>query len=400
MAHPWFKKFLSILLLLGFGFGLTGLVVELGVRLWFPVSDFFWDTHPVLGVKLMGGKRGRFVRPGLFDVQVDTNSHGFRDRERNYAKLPALKRIAALGDSYVEALQVPIENTLTANLEQKMRAKGLAAEALNLGVSGYGTGREYLMLREYGVKYNPDLVLMFFVGNDLLNNNGRLEGLPYVPYPLLRPDGNLSRDGAGEPRFTQIHDSSSPFSLVTAFLGQYSNAYRFFRTMFERSPTIHSLLFRFGITSTPPASGRPRRDNLGLFEIYRVAENDSLSESWRLTEALLLEVKRLSDKHRARFAVVLVPAPWEVYPEDWEQMLRRMPPGIAGELDLNKPSRRMVNFLDSRGIAYVDLLPAFRAKAATSPRLFFRGDNHWTAEGHALAADQLVEPVAKLLATP
>src|SRR5215475_12325568 len=61
--------------------GISLVIFEGMVRLFVPVSDFFWQPDPVLGSRLVPNKTGRFVRRGQFDVPVTINSHGFRDRE-------------------------------------------------------------------------------------------------------------------------------------------------------------------------------------------------------------------------------------------------------------------------------------------------------------------------------
>jgi hypothetical protein len=116
------------------------------------------------------------------------------------------------------------------------------AETFNMGLSGFGTGREYLMLREYGLRYQPDLVLLFFVGNDLLNNSVRLEGTPYVPYPLMNENLTLLRDAPGAPRFTPIVDTQSRFSFLTGFLKAHSEGFRLLRMTIERAPRVNDSL--------------------------------------------------------------------------------------------------------------------------------------------------------------
>jgi hypothetical protein len=396
MVLSGIKKTLAILLLGMFGVGFAAVALELAVRLFVPVSDFFWESDPVLGVKLVANKRGRSVKPGLFDVPVEINSHGFRDREHFYEKPAGTQRIVMLGDSYIEALQVPLERTVAALLETRLRHRGIRAETINLGVSAFGTGREYLMLREHGLRYEPDLVLLFFVGNDLLNNSARLEGTPYVPYPVLNGNRTLSRDEAGEPRFTPIVDAQSRLSFMTGFLKEYSKGYRFLRMIIQGSPSVHEIFYRLGLMSTAPATKDEATNAFGLYEIYRIVETDALIEAWTVTEQLLRETKRMTEKNGARFAVVLVPAPWEVYPELWEAILNRVPAMRQVALDPDKPSRRLTSFLHAHRIAYVDLLPGFRERARSSA-LFFQPDNHWTADGHLVAADLVVDSVASLL---
>jgi hypothetical protein len=80
-----------------------------------------------------------------FSVGIQTNSRGFRDREREPAKPGGVVRIALLGDSFVEALQVPLEKTAGQLLETRLNvAHGDSKpryEVLNFGISNYGVGR-------------------------------------------------------------------------------------------------------------------------------------------------------------------------------------------------------------------------------------------------------------------
>jgi SGNH hydrolase-like domain, acetyltransferase AlgX len=396
-ASFWKSKFAVNFVLVSFGIVIAALFLELTVRIFVPVSDFFWESNPVLGTKLVPYKRGRWVRRGLFDVQIQINSHGFRDREHSYEKAAGNKRVAMLGDSYLEALQVPWERSITYQLEEKLRSKGIRAETINLGVSGFGTGREYLMLRDCGLSYKPDLVLLFFVGNDLLNNSVRLEGKPYLPYPLVNGDKLLSRDSSGEPRFTSIVDTRSSLSFITGFLKDRSASFRLLRTTIDSSPGINEILYRLGLVSTISDKGSNAGNDFGLYEVYRSAEKEALSESWVITEQLVLEIRRLAATHSVKFAVVLVPAPWEVYPALWQAVLNRLPAMRLVSMDLEKPSLRLRSFLKAHGIMYMDLLPGFRDQANSSPLLFFEPDNHWTPAGHRLAADLIIDPTVSIL---
>jgi hypothetical protein len=383
--------------LISFGLVIASLLFELTVRLFVPVSDFFWEWNPVLGSKLVPYKTGRWVKSGLFDVQIRINSHGFRDREHTYEKPTGVKRVQLLGDSYLEALQVPFEHSITHLLEEKLWSGGVRGETINLGVSGFGTGREYLMLRDYGTRYKPDLVLLFFVGNDLLNNSVRLEGKPYLPYPVVDGAGVLSRDGMGEPRFTSIVDSRSRLSFITGLVKDRSAGFRLLRITIDESPGINEILYRLGLMSTISDKENTGGDNFGLYEIYRSAENDAITESWAITEQFIVEIRRRTAAQGAKFMVVLVPAPWEVYPSLWQAVLNRIPAMRLVSMQLERPSARLVSFLKEQGIMYVDLLPAFRKRANSSSPLFFEPDSHWTPEGHRLAADLLMDPTVAIL---
>ena len=99
------------------------------------------------GWKLRAGASGVVTSENSQFVQI--NSHGFRDRERAYDKPANTLRIAVFGNSWTEALQVPLEKTYTTVLEQKdLRGRGCFApkqvEVLNFGVAGYSTAQELI----------------------------------------------------------------------------------------------------------------------------------------------------------------------------------------------------------------------------------------------------------------
>jgi hypothetical protein len=163
----------------------------------------------------------------------------------------------------------------------------------------------------------------------------------------------------------------------------------------DRAPKINEILYGWGLMSTISARNDAAND-FGLYEIYRTVPKDMLGESWIVTEKLLLEIKRLAEAHGAGLAVVVVPAPWEVYPKIWEAILSKIPAMRQVPLDLDQPSRRLTSFLQANEIKYVDLLPGFRAHGARRT-LFFESDNHWTADGHGLAVNLIIDSVVSML---
>src|SRR5262245_57201049 len=96
-----------------------------------------------------------------FETPVKTNSLGFRDREWSVSKPAATTRIAVLGDSFVEAIQVPSSDTTTRLLEQQLseRFPGRSFETMNFGVSNYSVGQYLLVYDTYVRRFKPDYVV-------------------------------------------------------------------------------------------------------------------------------------------------------------------------------------------------------------------------------------------------
>jgi len=109
----------------------------------------------------------------LMGVKVTTNSFGLREGERSLAKPPGTYRIVALGDSITMGWGVRQNMTYPVQLERRLNAQppkgfpaGLHYEVLNLGVGNYNTVQEVMRLRNLGLPFNPDLIILGYFIND------------------------------------------------------------------------------------------------------------------------------------------------------------------------------------------------------------------------------------------
>ena len=106
----------------------------------------------------------------LDPARKNINTRGLRDREFPLLKPANTFRILALGDSYTYGAGVSIEETyvkqLEATLNETLNDRGFRYEVLNAGVPGYNTYQELIHLREVGLQYNPDMILLGFTLSD------------------------------------------------------------------------------------------------------------------------------------------------------------------------------------------------------------------------------------------
>ncbi|HVK00051.1 MAG TPA: SGNH/GDSL hydrolase family protein, partial [Gemmatimonadales bacterium] len=168
--------------------GVALFLAELMVRLTgFSYTVYVW-TDPVRGMAHIPGAKS--VRQSNGRPWVEINSDGWRGPEVPLAAAPGTFRIALLGDSYIEAFEVPFEKTVGELLEGRLSAlRGTPVEVLNFGHGGYGTTQELLTLQHEVWKYSPDLVLLAVTtGNDISDNSRRLKGIDYVPYHVFQGD--------------------------------------------------------------------------------------------------------------------------------------------------------------------------------------------------------------------
>jgi hypothetical protein len=111
---------------------------------------------------------GHFWYAADFSVEVQTNPLGFRDIAREISKPPEVARVALLGDSFIEAVQVPFTKTAAQLLERRLNTsldRGPEHlkrwEVLNFGISNYGVGQYLLTWEQYARRYHPDYVAIF-----------------------------------------------------------------------------------------------------------------------------------------------------------------------------------------------------------------------------------------------
>jgi lysophospholipase L1-like esterase len=318
---------------------------------------------------------------------IAINTLGQRDRSRTYSRTAGVPRVLVLGDSFVEAMQVDLEDTFTARLERR-----LGVEVLNAGVSGYSTDNELRAFVRSGRRYRPDLVLLVFhVGNDVFENGARLylktpRGLP--PKPWLRSFG------APLPLATCLALERSTAHLASAtpaLLWHGSHLVR--ATIGTGAP---QLLARACASATGPDLGAGLPEFLG---VYQSPATPAWREAWATTEGLLRRLDRRVRAAGARFSVAVGPACFEYDPGARSYEVHH-PAARARAWEFDYPYRRLAPLLSAEHIPWMSLRPALEAHAAATGRSgCYRWDGHWTPEGHAVVARALAPFVTGLTGT-
>ncbi len=164
------------------GLALIGVAGETYFRLRTPfvekVYPYAWS--PTVGAIYTPNAEVRHTNGLDFWTISRTNILGFPDREPiGIERAAASCHVAMIGDSYVEALQVPIADKFHVRLEE------LAAEELRhldvttsaFGISGTGQVNQLAYYDEFARYLRPALLVLVFVDNDFMNNAPILDGL-------------------------------------------------------------------------------------------------------------------------------------------------------------------------------------------------------------------------------
>jgi hypothetical protein len=116
----------------------------------------------------IGRPHARGEVQGAVTVSATLNSEGFRDPD---LPAPGPLDVIFLGDSFVWGFDVEEGRRFT----DLLRARQPALRLANLGVSGYGTDQEYLLLRRYFTRWTPRVVVLVFNGSNDREDNSSTE---------------------------------------------------------------------------------------------------------------------------------------------------------------------------------------------------------------------------------
>jgi len=391
---PWMG---NVFLVVG-GAALGILLVEGGLRMFGFSAPNFYRSDFDTGATLRAGIEGWWKKEG--EAYVKINSEGLRDREHAKAKPPHTLRIAVLGDSYAEAMQVPAEDTFWAVLERELQTcqalHGRPVEVINFGVAGYGTAQELLTLRHRVWDYSPDVVLLAFVsGNDLRNNVQFLEQDPTRPY-FVYQDNTLVLDDAFKKysgwRFRHLIMGYGGYWLIDHL--------RVFQLLNEAR---HLLKSRFKQASRNKLALEltQKGDMLELQQneegldtmVYIEPMNQVWKEAWRVTEGLILQMRNEVREKGAYFLVVSLTNGDQVHPDPKQRHVTANQLGVS---DLLYPERRLKSLGDRQGFAVLNLSQPFADYAEKHNMYlhgFKNGGGHWNSKGHHLAGTLIAEKV-------
>jgi len=127
---------------------------------------------------------------------LNTNSKGLRvKKDFQYSKkTKAQKGYFILGDSFTFGDEVSDNQTYASYLQEMLPN----IEVINAGVHGYGHDQMLLLLKEEGVKYEPDIVIIGFLPFDMPRN--LLEFRDFAKPRFILKNGELRLTGSPVPR--------------------------------------------------------------------------------------------------------------------------------------------------------------------------------------------------------
>lgn len=333
-----------------------------------------------LGWRWAAGARYRFEEEGFSEGRF--NRFGMRDVERAPDKPAGVRRVALLGDSFAEGLQVPLERTFAFLSEQRLRGNGVKSEILNFARSGMGPTEELIVLQRDALRLAPDAVcLVYLPGNDISDALPRTTTDPSRPF--ARPaDGGvvITRDFLNT-RGYRLRRLINPLKRHSALVSWALARVR--RLQQER---IRKTVL--------PADPNPLVAPQGVTSLFTGHPEALYEEALAVNLAVLDEVARVCSSNEIPLGVVVLPTYLYFSPEALES---------AG-IDPEAVSRRIQDWAADRGVACLALQQPFEKKIAKGARLHFPTGpqpwnvGHFNEGGNELAARLLTPFLTDLLA--
>jgi len=357
------KRQLDVAGLLLLGVGLAVVILEIGVVALMGEQPKF-PRHVVgadFGVRInQPGARYRHKSADV-EVQFRINGQGMRaDRDYPYAKPPGTLRIVSLGDSFTIGYEVDVSECFSSVLDRELGDRGWKVEVLNAGVSGYSNAEAYVYLERELLKYDPDLVLLSFYGNDLLDNvrSGLFgfEGGSLVPSALSYvPAGRLG-------------DLLNRNPLMN-LLSERSNAFVAFK---ERA----TLMAKRGMAKRGVALLERSDGPLGSGPATQAtARSDAEDYPNRLTAAILERLYELSRRHDLPLVIQVIPN------------YRIGQRGLADLFPYDLfPAPRP-------GLEVMPMKPLLEPELERQPLYHLRSHLHWTPASHAISGRALADRI-------
>ncbi|MBI3316519.1 MAG: SGNH/GDSL hydrolase family protein [Candidatus Omnitrophica bacterium] len=396
------KGWANLLLLIG-----TLLLLFLGIELvlrkthWLEARLSWAIPDPLLGWHLASGENYVFLR-GENDnpIPFRINRHGWRGKDWSIDKDPSTYRVAVLGDSYVESLQIEEESTFLALTESSLRQEtGRSVEFLNFGRSCTTQIEEYLILEREILKFKPDAVVLFFYA---VNDIGDMH--PSTALSLMRPfyevdphSGTLKLDTRFKDTWEyKIKSWINPLKRKSYFISLLSERF----IIFERLKQIKNM----GFEDSEPD---PERGLEGYLSLATATPDLQYEKNFALSKRLIREMSLLCRKHGIPFLLVNIDTP-DYFPKN-ETRFKSLDPTFRTYFFDDD----LAAFAEAEGITLLGLTQPFRetfekeskilhfdqTQERTSRHYWEYGSHsgHWNYEGHRLTSRLLTEKLKLMI---
>ncbi len=318
-------------------------------------------------IKYLPNQEGMYRVKNEIKSKFRINTNGWNSCHPIYREDKATPkyRIAIIGDSYVEALQVDFDKSFAAQLEKLLGAE--KHEAFRFGISGAPMSQYLHLLRHEAKKYQPDLIIIVLVHNDFNESYEYAAGVYTSSFLKIKIANGKVVDEILPKRYQkQWYSPIRDFSATWKYL-----AYR-------QKINFGALK---GVILNQKREKKKGEDlyqaNVRLSDIIKNRSKNDL-----LVNYVFKNIKQYVDNTGADVIIVMDGDRQSIYQgKDTKKLYE------SGALNLNLLAKLSAR---KNELHFIDLHPIFASAYHKNGKKFeFQCDNHWNYYGHKTVANAI-----------
>lgn len=342
------------------------------------------EPDPIFSYRYTPKKKYWYHQENDHPITGRINNYGYRDKDWFIGKPSNIYRVAVLGDSMVEALQVEVDKTFVALTEHQFNKTlplNFKIELMNFGRSGFTQTEELLLLKKDVIQFSPDIVVLFFSPwNDIQDINKETTTVPERPFYYISGSGELILDtDFAKTRSFKIRVFVNWFKQRSALISLMTERYIAYKQM-QRSNAVH-------ISETKKAEVSSSKIN-GFLSLCTAHPSPVYLENYQLNKILIKTMAKYCKEKGIKFMLVTLPTSKYNLEKEKEYM------AIDPTYNINFFEDDMREYAKSINIEYLGLGRIFRAYEEKGIPLFW---NHLNYEGHRVVADVLYNKLRSVI---
>ena len=310
-------------------------------------------------------------------------------------KVPGVKRVIAVGDSFTWGWKVSDQNTVSSHLEQVLNQRKpenvKAIEVLNAGMTASTITHSYESLKNYDLKFAPDVVLLTFCENDIADLKQKSSTDAFT-YDMLKKIGWF-----GPIRFFVAGKYKKEREIFLRQLKEMKQN-ELIGGKFGAKAHISHIAWPNDVMAFMKAKiGKQDIENLltfyylgneGKIVPYTRTEDVETWELWKEWEETLVKMKRLSESKKFKLIVYTYPIFVRIYEPQFDKE--------------NTPENIIDAICKRHGVTHVNPLAKFREADIEMRKenkfiYMLPEDGHPTSEGNILSAKILADEILPFL---
>ncbi len=292
----------------------------------------FDEYNAKLGWKVKSNAEVKHLKPGLWKVDISTNSFGLRGDSPKYQRNTSNTiRVGFIGASQTFGESVN-DSEVYVSILDKMLGN---IEVLNFGVRGYGTDQMLLYYEDEAKKYDLDVTVLAFAFHHIPRN---VSGFTFYAKPyFIKSNRGLDLFGAPVPSEFDLFDKEIEDSKVS---------------LLNKSILMRYVLKKFR--------------SLNEYKFY-----DKEGDGWSITKLIITQFAKVVEQNNSHFILLNTEHNYPVLEPELEKLANQL------------------------GIDIINLGPTIRELLASGVAAQIPNDNHWSSIGHKHIAEAIYTDICR-----